>query len=252
MICNYPLWSIIPKAITDDSDFDFSTDSADAITPNGLAVINIIGSLDTDSYADLTSKINTAVANPLVSSILLYINSPGGQVLGLADFGNVISAASLIKPIFAFADSVVASAAYWIASCTNGIFVTPTTLIGSIGVLAIFEDVTAQLAQEGIKLNIFTGGKFKMFASPLKPLTAEESEIIQADIDDAYNEFTSLVDTNRGGVSMDNMQGQLFDGKEAVANNLADALVVSIDDVIAALDTPLQPQSLDTTPNSNN
>src|SRR5262245_19052254 len=114
---------------------------------NGVAQINAIGPIF--RYANLFTQISggatvsglqadlqAAIDDPSVRAILFNIDSPGGQVEGISDLAEAIRSAGSKKPIGAFSDGTMASAAYWLGSAAKRITVSDTALVGSLGVVA--------------------------------------------------------------------------------------------------------------------
>ena len=146
---------------------------------NGVAVIPIRGLLtkrdemfyETTNYEDIQNAVNQALQDNEVNSILLDIDSPGGEVGGLFDLVDFIYDTRECKPIFAVANDYACSAAYAIASATEKIFVTRTSCVGSIGVIATHLDVSEADKKAGLKFTTIFAGKKKNDLSPHEPLS---------------------------------------------------------------------------------
>ncbi len=83
----------------------------------------------------LAKELEQAVKNKRVKSILFEVDSPGGEVGGVAEFANMIYQARQTKPIYSYATSLSASAGYWLQSATTKSYAGKTAFIGSVGVL---------------------------------------------------------------------------------------------------------------------
>jgi capsid assembly protease len=99
----------------------------------------------------LSRDFHTALDNPMVSQIVLNINSPGGQVDGIAEFADMVRAATATKPVTAYIDGLGASAAYWIASATQRIVANESAFLGSIGVVATITDRRDAQERQGVR-----------------------------------------------------------------------------------------------------
>ena len=88
---------------------------------------------------------------PSISAIVLDVDSPGGSVFGVEELATEIRAARGTKPVVAVANSMAASAAYWIASQADELVITPGGMVGSIGVLTAHEDISKAQEMAGIK-----------------------------------------------------------------------------------------------------
>lgn len=184
----------------------------------------------------LQSDLAAAVANPRVSKIVLHIDSPGGVITGVPELAARIAEWSKQKPIYAFADTLCASAAYWLSTGCSALFATPTADIGSIGVYMLAIDSTEAWAKEGYKAHLIKAGDRKaegIYGVPIAPATLA---IWQDEVDELYAMFTSAVRARRPEVSIEAMQGQCFMGTAALQVGLVDDIVNDLDDLLAKLD----------------
>ncbi len=150
------------------------------------------------STEKLSQQFKQLVADPSVKAIVLNIDSPGGSVFGTQELAETIFHAREQKHIVAIANSMACSAAYWIGSAADELVVTPSGIVGSIGVITVHEDWSKAFEEAGVTPTIIEAGKFKSEGTYLKPLTEEARERIQADIDFYYGEFVATVARNRG------------------------------------------------------
>lgn len=172
-------------------------------------------------------NIADAIADRTVKALVLSIDSPGGSVDGTADLAAAIYAARGEKPIIAHTDGMMASAAYWIGSAADAVFISGnTTWVGSIGVVASHTDYSGYEAKLGLKTTEITAGKYKRIASEYAPLTQEGRQSIQDQVDYIYSVFVDAVAKHRavpveqvlGGMA----EGRLFIGHQAIEAGLAD------------------------------
>lgn len=218
-------------------------------TGRGVAVLPLLGTiipradLITEasggaSVQRFTKQFRQALADPEVGSIVIDIDSPGGQVGNVDELASEIYGARGQKPITAVANGLAASAAYWIASAADEIVVTPSGEVGSIGVLAIHEDVSAMLEAEGVKVNIVSAGKYKVEANPFEALGDEARGAIQSRVNEYYEMFVSAVARGRG-VNKSDVRGGFGEGRvvgarQAVSLGMADR-VDTLDNVVSRL-----------------
>jgi signal peptide peptidase SppA len=175
----------------------------------------------------LVRDLNAANADTAVHSIILAIDSPGGTVDGTQTLATAV--ANSIKPIISLASGTMASAAYWIGSAANSIYITDsTTNVGSIGVVATHTDVSAAEASKGVKTTEIAAGKYKRIASSYEPLTKEGRQSIQDQVDYTYGLFVDAVARHRGvsaDVVLKNMaDGRIFIGQQAIDAGLVDGV----------------------------
>lgn len=213
---------------------------------NGVAIIPVKGTMfkgagmfdkvcGACSHEDISADLDIALANG-VRGIVLDISSPGGTVVGTPELAAKVAQINQSgTPILAFTDELIASAAYYIAAGAGAILTTGSATIGSIGTIWETYNVAESLAKEGVEFNIFTSGPYKGMGHPAKKLTDEQAAWMQNHVDELADEFKAHVLTFRE-VEDETMQGQIFTGKQAVENGLADGEVQSIADVLAMFD----------------
>lgn len=202
-----------------------------AVLPVRGIISNRIGSMQNmsggTSAEALQNALNQLVADPHVSAIVLDVDSPGGSVLGIQELADAIHAATSVKPVYAVTNAVAGSAAYWLASQASELVVTPSGLVGSIGVFSVHVDRSQADANDGVKRTLIKAGRFKAEGSDMEPLTDEARAAAQSQIDVYYDQFTRSVARGRG-VSLANARGAKFgEGRmvtaaDAVERGMAD------------------------------
>ncbi len=213
------------------------------VLENGTAVISVVGPISKRfnmlqaacggvSTELLQNTIHKALADEKVNSLILDIESPGGEVDGTKELADFIYNSRGEKPIIAFCNGMMCSAAYWIGSAADKIVTTETGIIGHIGVVSAHYDISKAREMEGVKVTEIYAGKYKRIASSEKPLTAEGKEHLQNMVDDIYAIFVDSVARNRG-VSVDEAL-KMADGKEYLGIN---ALKVGLADKLGTLET---------------
>jgi signal peptide peptidase SppA len=228
-----------------------------ALDDSGVAVIGIDGVIAKrmNLFAMISGGTSTqligqqfalALEDPDVTAIVLAIDSPGGTVDGTQQLADQIYAARGKKPIYAYTDGIMASAAYWIGSAADKVYIAgDTTQVGSIGVIATHVDRSMAQAQNGVRVTEIKAGKYKGQGSPNAPLGAAEVTM-QDQVDKLYQAFVDDIARNRGvpveTVQQDMAEGRLFLGGDAIAAGLADG-VSTLDDVIAKAAAGTSPAS---------
>jgi signal peptide peptidase SppA len=197
---------------------------------------DISGGSSGTSTAVLSAAIQQAVADPGVSSIVLDIDSPGGDVDGVDELAAEILLARKQKKITAVSNCLCASAAYYLAAQASEIVVSPSSLTGSIGVYTMHEDDSAMLEAAGIKMTLIKFGDNKAEGNSLGPLSDSAMEHLQQIVDTYGNAFEKAVARGRG-IKQDEVhskfgQGRVFDAKTAVRIGMADR-VGTLADVLA-------------------
>lgn len=175
------------------------------------------------------ADLRAALLDPAVNSIILSIDSPGGTVDGTQTFGDLVYSSRRIKPIVALASGLMASAAYWIGSAAQAVYIADqTTVTGSIGVVTSHVDTSRAEEQKGVKTTEIYAGKYKRIDSSYSPLSDDGRATIQERVDYLYSIFVAAVAKNRG-VSVDSVlktmaDGRLFTGQQGVDAGLVDGV----------------------------
>jgi signal peptide peptidase SppA len=176
----------------------------------------------------LMQDIGGALNRSDVDLILLEIDSPGGNVDGIATLSDFIFDARTDKPIIAAVNPLAASAAYWIASAADKVILSsPTDEVGSIGVVMMHREYSKREEQEGVKTTEIYAGKYKRLVSQYKPLSGEGTQWLQDQVDYIYSIFVEAVARNRGvsvEAALKMADGQIFTGQQAVDAGLADRI----------------------------
>lgn len=145
---------------------------------DGVAVVDVCGPLEHhesfffESYDGLRAKFQAAADDDSVSSIVMRIDSPGGEAAGMIEAAKSIRgiAAAASKPLYAYADECACSAAYGLACAASEIWTAETGEVGSIGVILPVYDVTGANRKAGIVVELITTGDRKGDGHPDKPL----------------------------------------------------------------------------------
>jgi signal peptide peptidase SppA len=178
--------------------------------------------------------IRDAASHDEVKSLVLRINSPGGMVVGTPEVGNAIRDFNATGKIsVAFADTLMASAAYWIGSQASVIATTESALVGSIGVIRPHVDATGAYEKFGIKVSIFRGGKHKVAGAMGTAMTEEQTDYIQAGVDECHAQFKATVNHHRT-IAAEHMEGQVFYGADGMDKGLVDQIVAGLDGAYSA------------------
>lgn len=188
------------------------------------------GCVDVD---DICAELDEAEEDDEVKSILMVFDTPGGMVMGTPECGNRILAVE--KPIYAWTRGQMASAGYWLGSCTDGIFCTPTSQVGNIGVCSSFLDLSKMAAMKGIEVKSFGSGTYKGMGTPGTSLTAEQEIFIKNRVMMLAQNFYEHVRAQRGAVKDEDMQGQSFSGTQALDKGLVDGVFNTLAELEAFL-----------------
>lgn len=179
------------------------------------------------SYDAISASFALALADPEVAAIVLYVNSPGGEVAGAFDCADAIFAARGTKPIVAILDEGAYSAGYMIGCAADRMTVPRTGGVGSIGAVTMHLDITEALAKFGFKITTVQFGDRKTDYYPTTPLSKTAKEGLQTEIDRVGEMFVDLVARNRGlsAKTVRDTQARLLPGPLGVEQDFADAVM---------------------------
>lgn len=205
--------ALVIKAQFDDDDEE-EDDKPYRLTPEGIAVIPVRGTLmkrnswmsavsGLSSYAGVRSAASRAMSDPQVKGVLFDIDSPGGTTHGAFEASDMLYGLRGIKPMWASANDLAASAAYALASAADRVFVTRTGGVGSVGVFALHADMSAADEQAGLKFTYIFAGEKKVEGNPHEPLSKSAKADIQVEVDREYDIFVAAVARNRGFAGAD-------------------------------------------------
>lgn len=170
------------------------------------------------SLEQFRHEFNNLQSDPAVHSILLNVDSPGGLSDMVDEMAADIHAST--KPVVSVANTAANSAAYYIASQADKMFVTPSGQVGSIGTFIVHTDESKAREQAGVKETVIKAGRFK--AVPLEPLTEESRDHLQSFVNSTNDRFVSAVARGRGVT------------EEYVRENFGDGGVVTPDQAVEA------------------
>jgi protease-4 len=192
---------------------------------NQIARISIDGVITGNQrLADLMQRVGDSSA---VSGVVISINSPGGTTTGSEELFRNIRRLSEKKPVVTFVDGTAASGGYITALATDYIVARETSLVGSIGVLFQYPDLSGLMGQVGVKLEEIKSTPLKAEPNPFKPTSPEARAAIQSVVNDTYDWFKTLVRERRRlneGELAAASTGQVFSGRQAVPMRLVDRI----------------------------
>jgi protease IV len=210
-----------------------------AVTDDGLpggakvAVVEVEGligagadrGLDTDGVIRTLGEYRD---DPAIRAVVLRINSPGGVVAPTQEiFTAVRRLREAKKPVVASLGSVAASGGYYVAVAADRIYASPGTLTGSIGVVMQLANVEGLLKKVGVEYVVVKAGAYKDVGNFARPMTPEERRILQALLDDVYDQFIAAVADGRGLETKDVRgfaEGRIYSGRQAQGLKMVDDL----------------------------
>ena len=205
---------------------------------DGIAILEINGPIehhDTGwwhSYEAVAREIDSALACESCKAVVLKIDSPGGVAAGMGETHRAIRRMQrkYDKKCYAFADELMASAAYNLGSACAEIWTTPEGHVGSVGVILCTVDETKRLERDGIAIEYLVTGARKADLHPGTAVTDDVRAVAQAKVDKLGRHFFRAVAKARAHAGLDTpeaveaLQAGVFVGGDAVRAGLADGV----------------------------
>lgn len=190
-----------------------------------------------NTVESLKEKLQTAQDDSSIAAVVLRINSPGGTVTASDIIYQEILRFKQARqvPVVACLMDVGASGGYYVALAADWIVAHPTTITGSVGVIAQMVHVRGLFDKIGVSTDTIKSGDMKDIGSPFRALTSEERALMQGIIDQLYTRFIGAVKSRRTNLSADQLErigsGRVFVASDALENGLIDS-VGYLDDAI--------------------
>lgn len=207
---------------------------------------NVTSFFETAGYQhqQFLKMIDAAAKDKNVRGIMLRVNSPGGGVVESAEIHKHLIEAKekYKKKIYVSMGTTAASGGYYISAPADKIYAAPDTLTGSLGVIMQGINYSGLAEKYGVKFETVKSGEFKDIMSPSREMTAEDREILQAMVDNAYQGFVDVIGNGRG-LSEEEVRkvadGRIYDGRQAKQLNLIDELGF-LDDALSGMKKDLK------------
>lgn len=208
-------------------------DSVTTSSERHLGVVNIVGTIDAAPQSvnsvDTIKSLKRAFEAKSSQAVVLNINSPGGSPVQSDDIWQEIRYLKKQNPdkkVYAMIGDMGASGAYYIASAADEIWVNPSSLVGSIGVIMPNYGINGLAQKLGIEDRTMTSGNNKDILSMTKPVNPEQRAHIQALLDNVHNHFIDAVKQGRGNKLKSTdpaiFSGLFWTGEQAIALGVAD------------------------------
>ena len=194
------------------------------------------------SYEGINAQLDEVAVEAGIENVILDINSYGGEANGMAGTARKVRELRKTKYVIAVINDVAASAGYGLASGADEIVVSETSVVGSIGVVMLHLDRSAEMAAKGVRPTFIHAGAHKVDGHPFGPLPEGVRADMQRDVMAFYDQFLGVVEAGRGKSRLNvkrarETEARTFIGQSAVDAGLADR-VASLDDVLAELSKP--------------
>lgn len=168
-----------------------------------------------------------------ITTVIISINSPGGTSVGVPELASRIREMS--KKVISFTDSEACSAAYWLGSQATEFYATPSSSVGSVGCFIAYEDESKRYADEGVVVDVIRAGKYKGAGIAGTALSADQREMLQAEVVEIWEGFKADVKSVREFVDDSSLEAQIYSGKRASELGLVTGLVRGFDELMETL-----------------
>ncbi|MBP1715585.1 MAG: signal peptide peptidase Serine peptidase, family, partial [Deltaproteobacteria bacterium] len=195
-----------------------------------------------DEFREALKK---AESDKKIAALIIRINSPGGTVTASDILHHEILRykKKTGKRVVACLMDVAASGGYYVAMAADEVVAHPTTITGSIGVIAVKFNVQELFGKIGVGQETIKSGDKKDIFSPFRPSTPEEKKILQDIIDQLQGRFVEIVSAGRKDLDRPAIlklaDGRIYTAQQALENKLVDR-VGYLDDVIDGVKSSLQ------------
>jgi serine protease SohB len=198
-----------------------------------VAVVRLQGAIGTGSRglddAGLTQVIENAFSKGKPAAVALELNSPGGSPVQSSLIGARIRRLADEKniPVFAFVEDVAASGGYWLACSADEIYVDPSSVVGSIGVISSGFGAQDALERHGIERRVYTAGKSKSMLDPFQAEKPADVKRLKALLEQIHGSFIDHVKSRRGEKlpeGHDLFTGEIWVGQAAIEVGLVDGI----------------------------
>ena len=204
------------------------------ITINGIIMDNDSSWGKTANMKKIRDQLKEAARDKKIKAVLLYINSPGGEIIATDILHHNIEKVRHVKPVVALLGTVAASGGYYTAVGADYIIANHFTTTGSIGVIINSYNYYNLLQKIGVNDEVYKSKEMKDILNPARPRTKAEKIIIQSLITESYNGFVKVVSDGRIAKNKkltvehirnsDIGDGRIFSGTQALKLGLVDQL----------------------------
>lgn len=161
------------------------------------------------------------------SAVMLRIDSPGGTTTGSEAVHEAVRRLAAKKPVVAVVDGLAASGGYIVALGSDRIVARQTSLVGSIGVLFQFPNLSKLMDTIGVKVEEVKSSPLKAAPNAFEPASPEAIAALRRVVEDNYDWFKRLVrdrrhlnDPELAAVS----DGRVHSGRQAIGLKLVDEI----------------------------
>ncbi len=173
----------------------------------------------------VVAALRAAEGNRRISSVLLHVDSPGGDALASDLIWREVERISAKKPVVVLMGNVAASGGYYVSAPAAHVVARRSTVTGSIGVLTIRPVADRLYGKLGVNPVALERGERAGLQDISRPPTEDELRVLEGQIQAIYDEFKSRVSRGRSLPDVENIAGgRVWSGVEALERGLVDGL----------------------------
>ncbi|ACN99965.1 signal peptide peptidase SppA [Brucella melitensis] len=202
----------------------YSLRSAEFNQPH-IAKVRIEGTIFENE--ELLKRLDKIAGDDAVKGVILLLDSPGGTTVGGEAIYDAVRKIATKKPVVTQVGTLAASAGYMIASASDHIVARQTSIVGSIGVLFQYPDLSKLLDTLGVKVETIKSSPLKAEPNYFSPASEEAKNMIRSMIMDSYDWFVGIVQERRAFTHEQALalaNGAVFTGRQALDKKLIDGL----------------------------
>ena len=196
-----------------------------SIGGNRVALVEVQGLIV--SAEEVVRELEEHLEDPAIRAVVVRVESPGGVVGPSQEIHDAVARVRKSKPVVVSMGAIAASGGYYLAAPANHIVASPGTLTGSIGVLMQLAEIEGLLKKVGVHLEVIKAGRHKDVGNFARAMTPEERAILQALLDDMYDQFVTAVAEGRRldrAKVLELADGRIYTGRRAKELGLVDSL----------------------------
>jgi protease-4 len=198
------------------------------IALRGVITSSAAGEVGETMVDDIKIQLHQATMDKDVKAIVLYVDSPGGEVTASDVIYNAVTRARAVKPVVVYMGSLAASGGYYVSCGGKYLMADDTSLTGSIGVIIETLNYESLMDKVGLQSVVFKSGQFKDMLNGARQMTPEEKAYVQDMVMQTYGKFVGIVARERNipeaqlraGIA----DGRVISGRDALADKLIDGL----------------------------
>jgi protease-4 len=179
---------------------------------------------------EVAEKLAKARRDKSIKAVILRVDTPGGGVTASDVIYRMLKEYKdeTKVPVYASMLDMATSGGYYVSMAADHVYAHPTTITGSIGVIAIFPQFQDMGKKIGLYAEVIKSGANKDLSGGFVNMSPEQRAILQQMIDEMYDRFVEVVKEGRKDMPEEEIRrladGRVYTAKQAVDNKLIDGI----------------------------